>query len=538
MQIKICDIKDVHTARLCGNAEVEMIGLHAIWKLKRKNIKPYRLICDEIRMFYPKTSPVLVTKLKEPQKLAEILKRIKFKYIQMYVLDESSLTILKNKLNDLESNHLSNDINPAQIRLLDELADELQYIKKQTLFILNRDVKFIFAIPILGIDIKFTKYIIRKTKTFADLFLLDTSVMGGTGIIADIDKTRSLIKEAQPNETFIAGGLNPENIQSILQGLKPLYPNGVDVQSGVADTHRKHRNPKNPQLIIDFISRVRSQKSVTVRIKAVDYPDIRNSLISWAITDLRTNGNLSRTFSVMQKTDIDTVHIDFSNGSMAPNFISMPFNLLEQFTYLFPCMNYDIHLFIADIKDQYSVISECQKRNLLLKTVYFHVLPDDKELAERLDSVAGYCRGLGIKLGMAVQSTQFTTDTLRQLYEAVFARKTRPAISEISLITHSRRHPLASSIVHDRKILNSLLHNNEMFSVQALMSIDRDINLEKAKGLLKTEWVNQIIVGKDINDKMDLLLSTKTEPFAVNNMQNHLNRYRKVITDARNRNAN
>ena len=537
MRIKICDIKDIHIARLCGNAGVDMIGLHAIRKLKRKNIKPYRMICDEIRAFYPKTSPVLVTKINDAKKLASILRRVKFEYIQIYIFDEKSIAILNKKLDELESKNSVEGVNQAQRQLLDELVYELQNIKKQLDFMLEQEVKFILAVPILGINVKFTKYIIRKAKTLFDLFLLDTSVVGGTGVTADFGRIRSLLREAQPNETFIAGGLNSENVQNIIQKLNSPNLIGVDVQSGVTDTQINYGKPKNPQLLIDFISHTHSKASKTIRREAVSLPELRNSLLSWAITDLQITKNTSRIFSIMQKTDIDTIHIDFSNGSIALDFIRMPFNLLEYFTYHFPCMNYDIHLFMRELKDQHSVITECFKRNILLKTAFFHVLPNDNLLIEKLDSISALCQELRINLGLAIQATQFTTQTLENLFQAVFGRKTRPSISEISLITHSKRHSLLLAIDHDRSILSSLLKNNELFFVHALTSIDRDMNLEKAKGLVQTECVNQIIIGKDLNDKIDSLLVDNTDISVVKNIQSHINRYRRLLKDARKRNA-
>lgn len=538
MRIKICDIKDVHTARLCGNAKVDMIGLHAIRKLKKKNIKPYRLICEELRTFYPKTTPVLVTKIKDSSRLIGILKQIFFEYVQLYILDEKSLTTLRKKLEILESNNISNGINPAQTQLLDELVYELGNIKWLTNSSLNREVKFILAVPVSGLHIKFLIYILKKTKAIADLFLLDTTVEGGTGVLADTKNTKILLRETQSVETFIAGGLDPENVQSIIQNLAPLKPIGVDVQSGVSDLKKNRGDSKNPQLVIDFISRVRYQNKEIVKRNTVRYPVTRNQLISWAITDLQAAESFSRMFSIMQKTDIDIVHIDFSDGSIAPNFIRMPFDLLEYFTYYFPCMNYDIHLFIRDVEGQTSVINECLKRNILLRTVYFHVLSEDNIIGEKLASISDICRGFGINLGVAIQSTQFNEHTLKDLFESILNQERRPLISEISLITHSKNHPLSEAIEHDRQILSSLVKDNSIFSIHALISIDRDMTLEKAKGLTWATGVNQIIVGKDLNDKIQLLLNNKTDRYVADFLQNYINRYRRLLNNARNRNAN
>lgn len=539
MLIKICDIKDIHTARLCGNTNVAMIGLHAIRKLKRKNIKSYRRICDELQEFYPRTFPVLVTKIKDPNKLSQILSRIHFEYVQLYILDEKSLPIIRKKLEKERSNNPFEEINYQQMLILDNLIRELTNIyTKVKLAINSHEVKFILAVPIVGLDPKYTKYIIQRTKTIADIFLLDTSVIGGTGVTADINKIRELLLETHPNKTFLAGGLNPENVQKIIQDISPLSLTGVDVQSGIASLSISG-NPKDPNRVINFISRALVQDSKIIRKKAISTPLSRKCLISWAITDLCADDVDLRVFSLMQKTDIDTVHVDFSDGSIAPDFIRMPYKLIDIFSDHFPCMNYDIHLFIKKIEDQYSVIKECLQRNILLKTVYFHVLPNDILLLERINLLSDFCASLGINLGLAIQSTQFSPQSIRLFYESVLRQDKVPVLSEISLITHSKKHLLSSlSVNHDRQILRSITKLNEIFSISALVSIDRDLTLEKSRKLLKTEIVNQIIIGKDLNDKAYSLIADKTELMAISILQNYINKYRKILENAKNRATN
>jgi phosphoribosylanthranilate isomerase len=74
----------------------------------------------------------------------------------------------------------------------------------------------------------------RKTADFADAILLDTSVAGrsgGTGKTFPWERSASLVKEiSREIPVVLAGGLNPENVESAIRALHPAV---VDVSSGV-----------------------------------------------------------------------------------------------------------------------------------------------------------------------------------------------------------------------------------------------------------------------------------------------------------------
>lgn len=68
---------------------------------------------------------------------------------------------------------------------------------------------------------------------YADFYLLDsfnlkTNQVGGTGLTHDWNQSRELIKQLD-KPTFLAGGLNPENVETAIKLAKPY---GVDVNSG------------------------------------------------------------------------------------------------------------------------------------------------------------------------------------------------------------------------------------------------------------------------------------------------------------------
>ena len=72
-----------------------------------------------------------------------------------------------------------------------------------------------------------------KKMKYADYYLLDsfnlkTNQVGGTGLTHDWHKSNELIKILN-KPTFLAGGLNPNNVHDAISIVKPY---GVDVNSG------------------------------------------------------------------------------------------------------------------------------------------------------------------------------------------------------------------------------------------------------------------------------------------------------------------
>ncbi|MBK7595077.1 MAG: hypothetical protein IPJ11_07475 [Gemmatimonadetes bacterium] len=85
----------------------------------------------------------------------------------------------------------------------------------------------------------------------ADLILFDSSIVGGSGKVANPEDLAACVGCAGTTDFLIAGGLNPENVRYAL----PFGPWGVDVQSGVEFPVGSHQ--KSAARIRAFVDSVR-----------------------------------------------------------------------------------------------------------------------------------------------------------------------------------------------------------------------------------------------------------------------------------------
>ena len=117
----------------------------------------------------------------------------------------------------------------------DIVEDEVEKIVKEL-----PDVKLVRLIHISSEGEICSDY---KSMKYADYYLLDsfnlnTNQVGGTGLTHDWNKSRELIEKLD-KPTFLAGGLNPDNVK---QAIEIVRPYGVDVNSGCKNSEgRKDR---------------------------------------------------------------------------------------------------------------------------------------------------------------------------------------------------------------------------------------------------------------------------------------------------------
>lgn len=148
------------------------------------------------------------------------------KDIANYVNDKCDISLVTHLTAAKEIIELTKYIGNNIIQLHSEIAEEEVYKIKKEL----PDIKLVRVIHISK-----NGEIITKINNFkyADYYLLDsfnleTNQVGGTGITHDWNTSAKIIKKLnQP--TFLAGGLNPQNVR---EAINITNPYGVDVNSG------------------------------------------------------------------------------------------------------------------------------------------------------------------------------------------------------------------------------------------------------------------------------------------------------------------
>ena len=211
MKVKICANTSVEEAQMCIDAGADIIGIlvgqeHAsndfVDKEKAKEICEYvNKRCDVS----------LVTHLTNADEIIGLTKYIGNNIIQLHSdIDESEVEKIKNELPNIEL-----------VRLIHVASDGT-----------------------ICTDYKKMKY--------ADYYLLDsfnlkTNQVGGTGLTHDWNKSGELIKLLD-KPTFLAGGLNPDNVELAIKTAKPF---GVDVNSGCKNEHGKKDKEKVRQFVVN-----------------------------------------------------------------------------------------------------------------------------------------------------------------------------------------------------------------------------------------------------------------------------------------------
>ena len=549
--VKICDIKDIHMARFCGRMGVDMIGIHAIYNLDSNLLKIFERLVDEIKMYFPYTKVVLVTKIRDAEKLKKILDRVDIRAFQIYVFNENDV----EKIGKLEQEDMQNQVVQEIVIKIVNVISSLKEYERQY-FPGIRPVQFIITLPIMGIPIKHIKFSIKQLLPYADYFLFDTSARGGTGSLADLNRIRELLSYTKNIKTFIAGGLNPTNIKEVLNRLMPYKPFGVDVQTGVEiidpfEAKKKGKKIKSPQKIIRFVSAVQGvndrlyakernadiSKKLFVRArkrKILEKP----YLVTWAITDFPIN-NLDNKqadyWRVIRKTDIDALHIDWSDGSLAPKFVRNDFTVVKKLIdiYNIPGINYELHLMVKKTSLWIDIIKKMLDINPFLNLVYFHFYPN-MQYVKGLTTISGFLKERGVSIGIAVET---------RLLE-VFMEKWAPNIhsdiglsgTDFSIVTRKSSHGNESLEKDIDEISRMLEKIKEFFNGNSTyLSLDRNMTTEKLQKILSTYTkdkdgglFNKVIVGGEI---INALKETQNLDIweRIERIQSKIDKYRKSL---------
>ena len=214
MKVKICANKSIYDAESCLIAGADIIGILVGQKHVSNDfidLKTAKKIVDYVD---GRCNVSLVTHLEAADKIIKLTKSIGNNIIQLHSgIKECEVEKIKKELPNIEL-----------VRLIHVSKDG----KIQT------DIK----------NIIYADYFIL------DSFNLETNQVGGTGLKFDWEKGRDIIKKLN-KPTFLAGGLNPENVSEAINIVKPY---GVDVNSGCKTNNIKDRNK-----VIEFVKNAKGK---------------------------------------------------------------------------------------------------------------------------------------------------------------------------------------------------------------------------------------------------------------------------------------
>ena len=220
VKVKICANRNIEDAQICLDAGADIIGI-----LVGQNYVSDDFIdketAKEINDFVDGRCDVsLVTHLTDSNEIIELTKYIGNNIIQLH-----------------------SDIEESEVKKIKEALP---------------NVKLVRLISITSDGAIYTDY--KKFK-YADYYILDSinlekHQIGGTGLTHNWSKSALLIKKLN-KPTFLAGGLNPNNIG---QAIKIVNPYGVDVNSGCKnETGRKDKDK-----VRDFVYNAKHANNGTI----------------------------------------------------------------------------------------------------------------------------------------------------------------------------------------------------------------------------------------------------------------------------------
>jgi hypothetical protein len=209
-KIKICDVRNEEALQICKDNEVDFIGLHQINSpITKEDINLFQKIVEASG----KIKTVLLTQKVPIDEIVNLLQQVPFDYVQL---------------------HRTCSINDV-IKLKEKVKDET-----------GRKIGVIAVFE--ADDCDFKK--VREMSHFAEFILFDSRYHGGTGIRISMENLKKVAENCKRINYFIAGGLNPDNVEEVLRIAKPY---GVDVQTGLESS----KHIKDSKKVRAFVQNVR-----------------------------------------------------------------------------------------------------------------------------------------------------------------------------------------------------------------------------------------------------------------------------------------
>ena len=221
MKVKICANKNIYDAQSCIDAKADIIGIlvgqeHSSNDFIDKNIA--KEIADYVEN---KCDISLVTHLKNADEIISLTKYIGNNIIQLHSdIDEYEVEKIRKELPEVKLVRL------IHISKKGEICTDINKIKYADYYLL-------------------------------DSFNLKTNQVGGTGLTHDWEKSNEIIKKLD-KPTFLAGGLNTENVAEAISIAKPY---GVDVNSGC----KNNEGVKDRNKVIEFVKKAKQSSVNSMR---------------------------------------------------------------------------------------------------------------------------------------------------------------------------------------------------------------------------------------------------------------------------------
>lgn len=220
IQCKVCDIRDLETARMCCRYGADYLGLHCVNGIPPAREAELRKVARELPREYPHVGIVLVTLETDPAKVASMARVLSPSHIQLHAAGMSAVGV----------------------RRIREALSEGQESPK------------IVAVTKVPRD---SLARVEELAEFADMLLADRTHYEEEEVVVAVQpaKYRRVVKICGKlgMPCFIAGGLTPQNVRRYLEECGPW---GVDVQSGV----ELERGKKDPESVRVFIEEVRAHE--------------------------------------------------------------------------------------------------------------------------------------------------------------------------------------------------------------------------------------------------------------------------------------
>ncbi len=192
MRVKVCGIKSTEDALMAVFYGADAIGLLVGQKHSSTDFIDKEFAKKIVSHLPPFCSSVLVTHLVDNEEIVSLAQFI-------------GVTTI----------HLHGDSTPDDAQIIREKIPYIKLIK--SLHVVNeKSIANGYG------------YLNAVDAILLDTVNLETDQVGGTGITHDWDLSREIVEKYR-KPVFLAGGLNPENVNEAIQAVKPF---GVDANSG------------------------------------------------------------------------------------------------------------------------------------------------------------------------------------------------------------------------------------------------------------------------------------------------------------------